>query len=51
VTPNGNFEGHNVLQQRYPGQAVTRWCILRKFYRPLQQRGTGNFPPARNNQE
>lgn len=55
VTPNGNFEGHNVLQRRYPGHSgETIETALAKLFKvrygaTAEPRET--FPPARNNQE
>lgn len=55
VTPNGNFEGHSVLQRRHPGQlSNTIETVLAKLF--AARYGTKSdvletFPPARNNQE
>ena len=55
VTPNGNFEGSNVLQRRIPNQLSER-CenILGKLF-AVRYGATASeletFPPARNNQE
>ncbi|WP_017319356.1 thioredoxin domain-containing protein [Mastigocladopsis repens] len=55
VTPNGNFEGNNVLQRRHAGQlSETLETVLAKLF--VVRYGTApesveTFPPARNNQE
>lgn len=55
VTPKGNFEGHNVLQRRYPGcLSDTLETALAKLFKVRY--GTTpdaleTFEPARNNQE
>jgi len=55
ITANGNFEGHNVLQRRHPGQlGDTLETALAKLFEVRY--GTKpdvleTFPPARNNQE
>ncbi len=55
VTSNGNFEGHNVLQRRHPGQLSN---ILETALAKLFEARYGakldtlqTFEPARNNQE
>lgn len=55
VTPNGNFEGNNVLQRRYAGElSDTLEDILEKLF-VARYGATSNelktFPPARNNHE
>ena len=55
VTPNGNFEGHNVLQRRYPDRLSDRLeTLLGKLF-AVRYGATvetlETFPPARNNQE
>jgi uncharacterized protein YyaL (SSP411 family) len=54
ITPNGNFEGLNVLQRRRPGELNdTVETALGKLFKARY--GTAvvvdTFPPARNNQE
>ncbi|UKO99227.1 thioredoxin domain-containing protein [Nostoc sp. UHCC 0870] len=55
VTPNGNFEGNNVLQRRNAGQlSITLEVTLGKLF--TARYGTPadtlqTFPPARDNQE
>lgn len=53
VTTNGNFEGHKVLQRRYPSQlSETIETTLTKLF--TARYGTDTleiFPPARNNPE
>lgn len=55
VTPNGNFEGRNVLQRRNSGKlSATLETALSKLF--IVRYGVGSeslatFPPARNNQE
>ncbi|MBD2529003.1 thioredoxin domain-containing protein [Nostoc flagelliforme FACHB-838] len=55
VTPNGNFEGHNVLQRRYSGQlSATLETALSKLFTArygVSLESLETFPPARNNQE
>lgn len=54
VTPNGNFEGHNVLQRRYPGQLNDTLKIVLGKLLAVRYGATSEvapFPPARNNQE
>ena len=60
VTPNGNFEGNNVLQRRYPGKlSETLSTTLTKLFAarhnlPLHSLTTDKsftIPPARDNQE
>ncbi|MDZ8228115.1 thioredoxin domain-containing protein [Nostoc sp. ChiVER01] len=54
VTPNGNFEGRNVLQRRYSGQlSATVEMALSKLFtaRYGVSSESLDFPPARNNQE
>ncbi|MCU0526105.1 MAG: thioredoxin domain-containing protein [Elainella sp. Prado103] len=55
ITPNGNFEGQNVLQRRYPDRlstevesALERLFTARYGTAPT---ATPTFPPARNNAE
>jgi hypothetical protein len=55
VTPNGNFEGKNVLQRRSPGQlSATLESALAKLFTVrygAAPESVETFPPARNNQE
>ncbi|MCC5655725.1 thioredoxin domain-containing protein [Nostoc sp. XA010] len=55
VTPNGNFEGRNVLQRRYSGQlSATVETALSKLFTArygVSSESLETFPPARNNQE
>ncbi|MBW4614342.1 MAG: thioredoxin domain-containing protein [Desmonostoc vinosum HA7617-LM4] len=55
VTPNGNFEGKNVLQRGHPGQLSTTLEIsLSKLFTArygIAPESLETFPPARNNQE
>ncbi|MEH2169721.1 MAG: thioredoxin domain-containing protein [Nostoc sp.] len=55
VTPNGNFEGHNVLQRRYSGQlSATLEISLSKLFTTrygVSSESLETFPPACNNQE
>ncbi|MEH1932891.1 MAG: thioredoxin domain-containing protein [Nostoc sp.] len=55
VTPNGNFEGRNVLQRRYSGQvSATLETALSKLFTArygVSSDSLETFPPARNNQE
>ncbi|MEH2323775.1 MAG: thioredoxin domain-containing protein [Nostoc sp.] len=55
VTPNGNFEGRNVLQRRYSGQlSATLETALSKLFTArygISSESLETFPPARNNQE
>ncbi|MCC5603327.1 thioredoxin domain-containing protein [Nostoc favosum] len=55
VTPNGNFEGRNVLQRRYSGQlSATLETSLSKLFTArygVSSESLETFPPARNNQE
>ncbi|MBN3893763.1 MAG: thioredoxin domain-containing protein [Nostoc sp. NOS(2021)] len=55
VTPNGNFEGRNVLQRRYSGQvSATLETALSKLFTArygVSSESLETFPPARNNQE
>ena len=55
VTPNGNFEGHNVLQRRHPGKLsdtlVTALAKLFKVRYGTDPASLETFPPARNNHE
>lgn len=55
VTPNGNFEGRNVLQRRYSGQlSATVETSLSKLFTArygVSSESLETFPPARNNQE
>ena len=55
VTPNGNFEGKNVLQRRSPGQlSATLESALAKVFTVrygATPESVKTFPPARNNQE
>ncbi|MDZ8134607.1 MAG: thioredoxin domain-containing protein [Nostoc sp. DedQUE04] len=55
VTPNGNFEGHNVLQRRYSGQlSATLEMALGKLFTArygVSPESLETFSPARNNQE
>lgn len=55
VTPLGNFEGHNVLQRRYPGQlSDTLEKVLGKLFAVrygATPEAVETFSPARNNQE
>ncbi|MFN6475046.1 thioredoxin domain-containing protein [Nostoc sp. DedQUE07] len=55
VTPNGNFEGRNVLQRRNSGQlSVTLEMALSKLFTVrygVNSESLETFPPARNNQE
>ncbi len=55
VTPNGNFEGRNVLQRRHPDQLSDKLStVLGKLF-AVRYGATADtleqFPPARNNQE
>ncbi|MEH2275476.1 MAG: thioredoxin domain-containing protein [Nostoc sp.] len=55
VTPNGNFEGRNVLQRRNLGQlSPTLETALSKLFTArygVSLESLETFPPARNNQE
>ncbi|ARV62573.1 thioredoxin domain-containing protein [Nostocales cyanobacterium HT-58-2] len=55
VTPNGNFEGKNVLQRRNAGKlSATVESILAKLFAArygATPDSVKTFPPARNNQE
>ncbi|MDZ8259725.1 thioredoxin domain-containing protein [Nostoc sp. ChiQUE01b] len=55
VTPNGNFEGHNVLQRRHSGKLnATLETALSKLFTArygVNSESLETFPPARNNQE
>ncbi|MHC5773872.1 thioredoxin domain-containing protein [Nostoc sp.] len=55
VTPNGNFEGRNVLQRRYSGKlSATLETALNKLFTArygVSSESLETFPPARNNQE
>lgn len=55
VTPDGNFEGHNVLQRRFPGQLsnIVEATLLKLFTARYgaNPEALATFPPARNNQE
>ncbi|MHC5935383.1 thioredoxin domain-containing protein [Nostoc sp.] len=55
VTPNGNFEGRNVLQRRYSGKlSATLETALSKLFTArygVSSESLETFPPARNNQE
>ncbi len=55
VTPEGNFEGHNVLQRRHPGTLSDRTeGALAKLFTARygsQPEATPTFPPARDNRE
>ncbi|PHM11500.1 thioredoxin domain-containing protein [Nostoc sp. 'Peltigera malacea cyanobiont' DB3992] len=55
VTPNGNFEGHNVLQRKNSGQlSATLETALSKLFTVrygVSSESLETFPPARNNQE
>jgi uncharacterized protein len=55
VTPNGNFEGKNVLQRRHSGQlSATLEITLDKLFTARYgntPESLKTFPPARNNQE
>ncbi|BBD65420.1 hypothetical protein NIES4072_09050 [Nostoc commune NIES-4072] len=55
VTPNGNFEGRNVLQRRYSGQlSATVETALSKLFTArygVSSESLETFPPARNNEE
>ncbi|MEH2078214.1 MAG: thioredoxin domain-containing protein [Nostoc sp.] len=55
VTPNGNFEGRNVLQRRNSGQlSATLETSLSKLFivrYGVSSKSLETFPPARNNQE
>jgi uncharacterized protein len=55
VTPNGNFEGRNVLQRRYAGQlsAILEMALSKLFTARygVSSESLETFPPARNNQE
>lgn len=55
VTPNGNFEGRNVLQRRNSGQlSATLETSLSKLFivrYGVSSESLETFPPARNNQE
>jgi uncharacterized protein YyaL (SSP411 family) len=54
VTPNGNFEGHNVLQRRHPGKLsdtlVAALATLFKVRYGSDPASLETFPPAQNNQ-
>ncbi|MEH1940310.1 MAG: thioredoxin domain-containing protein [Nostoc sp.] len=55
VTPNGNFEGRNVLQRRHSGKlSATVETALSKLFTArygVSAESLETFPPARNNQE
>ena len=55
VTPEGNFEGHNVLQRRYSERlSETLEAALAKLFEARygsKPEALETFPPARNNQE
>lgn len=55
ITPEGNFEGHIVLQRRYPGQlSNTLEAALAKLFAVRYgdaPDAIATFPPARDNQE
>ncbi|MEH2240300.1 thioredoxin domain-containing protein [Nostoc sp.] len=55
VTPNGNFEGRNVLQRRHSAQlGATLETALSKLFTArygVSSEEEETFPPARNNQE
>ncbi|MEA5601388.1 thioredoxin domain-containing protein [Nostoc sp. UHCC 0252] len=55
VTPNGNFEGRNVLQRRNSGKlSATLKAALDKLFivrYGVSSESLETFPPARNNQE
>ncbi|MEH2027184.1 thioredoxin domain-containing protein [Nostoc sp.] len=55
VTPNGNFEGRNVLQRRHSAQlSATLETALSKLFTArygVNFESLETFPPARNNQE
>ncbi|MEH1843281.1 MAG: thioredoxin domain-containing protein [Nostoc sp.] len=55
VSPNGNFEGRNVLQRRHSGQlSATVETALSKLFTArygVSSESLETFPPARNNQE
>ncbi|MBW4548179.1 MAG: thioredoxin domain-containing protein [Symplocastrum torsivum CPER-KK1] len=55
VTPEGNFEGHNVLQRRHSEQlSETLEAALAKLFEARygsNPEALETFPPARNNQE
>ncbi|MHC5857404.1 thioredoxin domain-containing protein [Nostoc sp.] len=55
VTPNGNFEGRNVLQRRNSGKlSATLETSLNKLFNArygVSSESLETFPPARNNQE
>ncbi len=55
VTPNGNFEGRNVLQRRHAGQlSATLETALSKLFTArygVSSESLETFPPACNNQE
>ncbi|MEH1817906.1 MAG: thioredoxin domain-containing protein [Nostoc sp.] len=55
VTPNGNFEGRNVLQRRNSGKlSATLETSLSKLFTVrygVSSESLETFPPARNNQE
>ncbi len=55
VTPNGNFEGKNVLQRRLGGKlSETLEILLAKLFAArygATPQSLDTFPPARNNQE
>ncbi|MDZ7957284.1 MAG: thioredoxin domain-containing protein [Aulosira sp. DedQUE10] len=55
VTPNGNFEGQNVLQRRHPGKLSDKLEIsLHKLFTArygVNAESLDTFPHARNNQE
>jgi uncharacterized protein len=55
VTPNGNFEGRNVLQRRNSGElSPTLEATLSKLFSArygVSSESLETFPPARNNQE
>jgi uncharacterized protein YyaL (SSP411 family) len=55
ITPNGNFEGRNVLQRLHPGVLTfTVETALNKLFTArygASPESIATFPPARNNQE
>ncbi|MEH1809294.1 thioredoxin domain-containing protein [Nostoc sp.] len=55
ITPNGNFEGRNVLQRRNSGKlSATLETSLSKLFSArygINSESLETFPPARNNQE
>ncbi len=55
LSANGNFEGRNVLQRRYPGEFnATVESALAKLFKVrygVTPQSVATFPPARNNQE